>query len=98
MSNLYDALASAIYVSRQTLAGAAIDTDDKRIRASGLYEDWVEGSYQVGDIRNSNGQTWECHAAHNNDTFPDINPDNPRPGPTSGGPCTGKRRRPPGRG
>ena len=78
MSDLYDALASAIYVSRQTLAGTAIDTDDKRIRASGLYEDWTEGKYQVGDIRNANGQTWECHAAHNNDTFPDINPDNPQ--------------------
>ena len=34
--NIYEALASAIYVSRQTLSGAAIDTDDKRIRASGL--------------------------------------------------------------
>ena len=77
MSNLYDALASAIYVSRQTLAGAAIDTDDKRIRASGLYEDWVKGSYQVGDIRNANGQTWECFQAHDNATHPDIRPDNP---------------------
>ena len=43
MSNLYDALAAAIYVSRQTLAGAVIDSDDKRIRASGLYEEWLEG-------------------------------------------------------
>ena len=64
MSNLYDALASAIYVSRQTLAGAAVDTDDKRIRASGLYEEWAEGKYQVGDIRNDNA------------TYPDIKPDN----------------------
>ena len=42
--NLYDALASAVYVSRQSLIGENIDTDDKRIRASGLYEDWTEGS------------------------------------------------------
>ena len=74
--NLYDALASAIYVSRQTLNGGSIDTDDKRIRASGLYEDWAEGSYQVGDIRNAKGQTWECFQAHDNATYPDINPDN----------------------
>ena len=94
MSNLYDALASAIYVSRQTLAGAAIDTDDKRIRASGLYEDWVKGSYQVGDIRNANGQTWECFQAHDNATHPDIRPDNP-PGSPSGGPSMGQALRRP---
>ena len=76
MSNLYDALASAIYVSRQTLAGATVDTDDKRIRASGLYEDWTEGKYQVDDIRNNGGQTWECFQAHDNATHPDIKPDN----------------------
>ena len=32
-----NALSSAIYVSRVTLAGETVDTDDKRIRASGLY-------------------------------------------------------------
>ena len=72
--NLYDALASAIYVSRQTLNGGSIDTDDKRLRASGLYEDWRSGSYQVGDIRNANGQTWECFQAHDNAVYPDITP------------------------
>lgn len=77
MSSLCDSLASAIYVSRQTLSGAAIDTDDKRIRASGLYEDWAEGKYEVGDIRNAEGQTWECFQAHDNEVYPDIRPDNP---------------------
>ena len=74
--NVYDALASAIYVARQNLTGAAIDTDDKRLRASGLYEDWAEGAYSVGDIRNAKGQTWECFQAHDTATYPDINPDN----------------------
>mgnify|MGYP001853618458 FL=1 len=74
--NLYDALASAIYVSRLTLNGGAVDDDDKHIRASGLYEDWTAGSYSVGDIRNANGQTWECFQAHDNATYPDINPGN----------------------
>ena len=74
--NLYDAIASAIYVSRVSLTGGTIDTNDKRLRASGLYEDWTAGSYQVGDIRNANDQTWECYQAHDNATYPDINPDN----------------------
>lgn len=74
--NVYDALASAIYVARQNLTGAAIDTDDKRLRASGLYEDWAEGAYTVGDIRNAKGQTWECFQGHDTATYPDINPEN----------------------
>ena len=74
--NLYDALASAIYVSRLTLTGGTVDTDDKRLRASGLYEDWTAGSYAAGDIRNAGGQTWECFQVHDNATYPDITPDN----------------------
>ena len=50
--------------------------DDKRLRASGLYEDWAEGAYSVGDIRNAKGQTWECFQAHDTATYPDINPEN----------------------
>ncbi|MFR4199645.1 MAG: hypothetical protein ACLT09_00650 [Flavonifractor plautii] len=63
-------------MARQNLTGAAIDTDDKRLRASGLYEDWAEGAYTVGDIRNAKGQTWECFQAHDTATYPDINPEN----------------------
>ena len=73
--NVYDALASAIYVARQNLTGAAIDTDDKRLRASGLYEDWAEGAYTVGDMRNAKGQTWECFQAHDTASNPDITPE-----------------------
>ena len=72
--NLYEALSSAIYVSRLTVNGGVVDTDDKRIRASGLYDDWTEGTYTVGDIRNAQGQTWECFQAHDTATYPDINP------------------------
>ena len=74
--HLYDALASAIYVSAMTANGKEVTTDDQRIRASGLYDDWTEGSYAVGDIRNAQGQTWECFQAHDTATYPDINPDN----------------------
>lgn len=68
------ALSSAIFVSRCTLAGEAVDTDDKRIRASGLYPDWVEGKHSKGDIYNADGQTWECYQSYDNATYPDIRP------------------------
>lgn len=74
--NLYDALSSAIYLSRLNLAGKAVETDDQRIRASGLYEDWAAGAYSVGDIRNAEGQTWECFQAHDNAVYQDIIPGN----------------------
>lgn len=71
-----DALASVIYTSRLAMEGGTIDTDDKRIRASGLYRDWEAGAYAVGDIRNAEGQTWECYQAHDNAVYPDIKPGN----------------------
>ena len=78
-----DALASAIYVSRQSLTGGSVTTDDQRIRASGLYPDWTEGEHAVGDIYNTHSdtvldstweQTWECFAAYDNAVYPDIKP------------------------
>ena len=77
MPDLYKALESAIYFSQMLANGKSVETDDQRIRASGLYPDWAAGSYAVGDIRNAKGQTWECFQAHDNATYPDINPDNP---------------------
>lgn len=49
-----------------------------KLAVSGLYDTWVLGKYEVGDIRNHAGQTWECHQAHDNSIYPDINPDNPQ--------------------
>ena len=74
--NMYDALASAIYVSKLVAKGENLDTDDKRIRASGLYDDWTPGSYKVGDGYNADGQTWECYQSYDNATHPDIKPGN----------------------
>ena len=74
---MLDALSSAIFVSRATLTGEAIDTDDKKIRASGLYPEWVEGKHAKGEIYNTEGQTWECFQAYDNATYPDIRPDSP---------------------
>lgn len=76
MPDLYKALSSAIYYSQMLANGKTVETDDQRLRASGLFADWAAGSYQVGDIRNAKDQTWECFQAHDNATYPDINPDN----------------------
>ena len=78
-----DALASSIYVSRLALAGAGVTTDDQRLRASGLYEDWQPGVHGLGtncNTRNDAGeleQTWECYQAHDTATHPDIRPGSP---------------------
>lgn len=76
MPDLYKALESAIYYSQMLANGKTVETDDQRLRASGLFAEWAAGSYQVGDIRNAKDQTWECFQAHDNATYPDINPDN----------------------
>ena len=76
MPDLYKALESAIYYSQMLANGKTVETDDQRIRASGLFADWAAGSYQVGDIRNAKDQIWECFQAHDNAIYPDINPDN----------------------
>ena len=39
MADLYKALESAIYFSKMLANGKTVETDDQRLRASGLYED-----------------------------------------------------------
>ena len=51
-------------------------SEENKMRVSGLYLTWEPGKYKVGDIRNYNGQTWECFQAHDNSVYPDINPNN----------------------
>ena len=65
---------SAAAVGRLVLAQMAGLDDDARIRVSGLYELWIAGTYEVGDIRNHGGQTWECFQAHDCAVYPDIKP------------------------
>lgn len=71
---MLDALSSSIYLSKLQLKGETVDDDDKRIRASGLYDDWSAGAHTVGQIYNAAGQTWECYQAYDNATHPDIVP------------------------
>lgn len=49
---------------------------ETKLSVSGLYDTWAAGKYEVGDIRNYAGQTWECIQAHDNAVYPDITPDN----------------------
>ena len=70
------ALTSAMYVLRQQVEQIA-DTDDKKIRACGLYDDWQPGQHKVGENYNAAGQTWECFQAYDNAVYPDITPDTP---------------------
>lgn len=65
---------SAAEAGRLVLAQMAGLDDDARIRVSGLYELWIAGKYEAGDIRNSGGQTWECFQAHDCAVYPDIKP------------------------
>lgn len=73
---MLDALTSTIYAAKLSLRGESVDDDDKRIRASGLYDDWSPGSHTVGEIFNADGQTWECFQAYDNAVYPDIAPGN----------------------
>ena len=65
---------SAAEAGRLVLAQMAGLDDDARIRVSGLYEPWAAGQFEVGDIRNSGGQTWACFQAHDCAVYPDIKP------------------------
>lgn len=72
-----DILEQARAIRAATLAAVAhVTDDDERLGVRVLYDPWSAGTYQAGDIRNANGQTWECFQAHDTGTYPDINPDN----------------------
>lgn len=66
---------SAAVIGRMMLKQLDLD-DDERIQVSGLYDTWKPGKYEVGDIRNHGGQTWECFQEHDNAVYPDIRPGN----------------------
>lgn len=81
-SKVMEALSSLVYVSKMQLNDREITTDDQRIRASGLFDEWTAGNHTVGEIFNTyhaDGtleQTWECFQAYNNAVYPDIAPGN----------------------
>lgn len=64
---------AAVQLARMQVMTLDLD-DAQKLTVSGLYNDWAPGSYAAGDIRNADGQTWECFQAHDNAVYPDIAP------------------------
>lgn len=73
-----DINASLIEFAQLYLRTNHLQTSKEKIVVSGLYNTWKSGKYEVGDIRNYAGQTWECWTAHDNSIYPDIKPSNPQ--------------------
>lgn len=69
-------LQSVIEIGKMMLAQISKLKSDDKLRISGLYETWTPGAYEVGDVRNYSGQTWECFQTHDNSVYPDIKPNN----------------------
>lgn len=69
---------AAVSFARMVLPTMSM-TADQTITVAALYDDWSEGSYQVGDIRlawyGGAHQLWKCRQAHDTATYPDITPD-----------------------
>lgn len=54
----------------------AVAEDNARLGIRVLFPDWAAGAHAVGEVYNADGQTWECFAAYDNATYPDIKPGN----------------------
>lgn len=70
--------ASLAAIGRMYLKTAQVEDTETKLAVSGLYETWTAGKYEVGDLCNYAGQTYECTQAHDNATYPDITPENPQ--------------------
>lgn len=68
---------SSLYAFQKILGSTELE-DSEKIGVSAFYPNWALGKYEVGDVRNHAGQTWECWTAHDNAIYPDITPDNPQ--------------------
>ena len=71
-------LNSLLAIGKNFLKTAQISDSETKLAVSGLYEKWTAGKYEIGDICNYAGQTYECTQAHDNATYPDITPENPQ--------------------
>lgn len=70
--------ASLAAAGRMFLKTAQIEDTETKLAVSGLFETWAAGKYEIGDLCNYAGQTYECTQAHDNATYPDITPENPQ--------------------
>lgn len=74
-----ETLAAVIFARMMLPSVAATMSADDTIAVAALYDEWTDGSYQVGDIRlawyNGSHQPWKCRQEHDTTTYPDITPD-----------------------
>ena len=77
---------------RAMMKTSPLTDDESKLLVCGGCEDWAPGKHEVGDLKNNMGQTWECHQAHDNATYPDITPDNPQTWATFWRPLHGKSK------
>lgn len=73
----WDALEAVVRMAKiQAQAAAATGnmTDDQVLSVAALYPEWAPGNYDVGDVRNHEGQTWQCVQAHDSTATPDWSP------------------------
>ena len=68
--------AASVRADVESLFAASTMDDDGKISASYLCKDWKPGKYEVGDVYNAIGQTWECYQSYDNAVYPDIIPGN----------------------
>src|SRR5699024_8598428 len=71
---------AAVSFARMMLSSvqSSMGADDS-ITVAALYDEWAEGTYQVGDIRlaayEGTHQPWRCRQEHDTAAYPDITPD-----------------------
>lgn len=51
-------------------------TEDRLLKLSGLFNEWIPSKYKINDIVNYAGQTYKCFQNHDNAIYPDIYPEN----------------------
>ena len=68
---------SLINVSKMFLDTLDEKDSETILKCDGLIDGWESKNHEIGEVCTANNQTWECFQAHNNKTYPDINPDNP---------------------
>lgn len=51
-----------------------VEDTDTRLKISGLFKEWSEGKYSVGDVFTAVGQVWEVIQEYDTSIYPDIYP------------------------
>lgn len=66
-----------IYPSLMSATTSSDNYNDEILKFSGLFDNWENNIYSIGDYRKYNHQVWKCIVAHDSLTATDINPTSP---------------------